>query len=45
MILYINHERMVITMKWETIDKINSFLSGYNDNSYWKMRFSLYHKI
>ena len=29
-------------MKWNTIDKINSLLSGYNDSSYWKMRFALY---
>lgn len=29
-------------MKWETMDKINSLLSGYNHNSYWKMRFALY---
>lgn len=29
-------------MKWNTMDKINSLLSGYNDCSYWKMRSALY---
>lgn len=29
-------------MNWETMNKINGCISGYNDKSYWKMRFALY---